>query len=1251
VDGLVVLFGLGLVAAIIGVPIAAFVALSRTGRLQRALAELERQVQRLRSDAQALQLRLDAAPEQTKAAAAPGAAAPVPPLPVVPDTMPEEAEAGPTPAVPQPAIPPVAEVEVAPPIPAPAVTPPLPLPFTPVPATAESKGGVWWPGEIEAAPPIPVVAAAETSAPPPSPTVAESAPVLEPAPTADAAAAVVDEKPVSMGSEIARQQRLASMPQAAVDVAGLEERLGARLFIWIGGIALALAGAFLVKYSIDQGWLGPAVRCAFGVALGVALLGGGEWMRSREGRIAQSLSAAGVAVLYASLFASIRLYHLIDPAFGFLALAGLTAGAIALALRQGQFVALLGLAGGFVTPLIVHSDEPHALVLFAYLFAIQFGSQVLMRRRGWWWPSAIAVAGGFLWVAGWISAVPRDWSNDVWLAVFLLATSAAAAWTQRARSVPERLESWTPADWQGPTTHALALVAMTGLVAAAGYDLNGWLFFGLLAAGQLVLARLRVEQEPLAALGAALAALLLVGWPIATVALSADPSRFVGVALSIGALFACGGFGALWGARQPVRWALLSVLSTVAVFLIAYARLRGIAELPSWGLISLLLAAPAAVAAAAVARRRAVSRGYEESLGVYALAASGFIAFAIPLELEHAWIAVGWALLLPAIAWIESRLHIAWFRYAAWVAAGLVLARLLPGPWVVGFETGASPIFNWLLYGYGVPLVAFGGAAWQFRRERDDALVTVLEAGTVAIGFLLVTLELHHYFQGGLVYRFDLGLVQATGFAVAWLLIALGLARAARLDPRPARVWGMRIVTGLAVVMLVGGSLMAVNPLIASEPVGSLPLLNWLAFAYALPALLLVGIAREIERSAEPGLAIWLQGLAGILGLLFVSLEIRQLFHGTDLVLYDIGLTELSCLIAAWLVIALGLAYVLRRVQRPVLRGGMQIVTALAVATLIGGPLLALNPLLSWEPIGERPLLNLLLLVYGLPALLLAALGYALEPSADRRLASVLQGLSGAVGLFFISLEIRQLFHGAVLVLGDIGLAELSCMIIAWLLIAFGLFRLAVGERSAQRQIMARVVAGLAVVALVLGSLLYANPLLGIQDVGAWPLLNWLVPAYAVPALLVAMLSRGLQDPKRPWLALALASLALVLGFAFVTLELRQWFQGSRLDDGSVGSAENYAYSVVWILYGVALLVAGILRGGATLRWASLVVVLLAVGKVFLLDAAVLTGLYRVASFFGLGVSLMVIGYVYQRVVFGHPAGPTPAVSPPPMRS
>ncbi|MGH6927099.1 MAG: DUF2339 domain-containing protein, partial [Dongiaceae bacterium] len=157
--------------------------------------------------------------------------------------------------------------------------------------------------------------------------------IAEPPPTFGDAAEVptAPEPPAEVAAAVAPAR-----PPARTET--LEEKLGVRLFIWVGGIALALAGAFLVKYSIDQGWLGPAVRCALGAALGLALLAGGEWMRSRDDRIAQSVSAAGVAVLYASLFAAIALYDLIESATGFLLLAGLTAGAIALALRQGPFV-------------------------------------------------------------------------------------------------------------------------------------------------------------------------------------------------------------------------------------------------------------------------------------------------------------------------------------------------------------------------------------------------------------------------------------------------------------------------------------------------------------------------------------------------------------------------------------------------------------------------------------------------------------------------------------------------------------------------------------------------------------------------------------------------------------------------------------------------------------------------------------------------------------------------------------------------
>ena len=76
-----------------------------------------------------------------------------------------------------------------------------------------------------------------------------------------------------------------------------------------GGVALALAGFFLVKYSIDQNLLSPAVRVILGGLFGLGLLGAGHWLRAKPDlangrRIAQSLSGAGLAVLYLALYAA-----------------------------------------------------------------------------------------------------------------------------------------------------------------------------------------------------------------------------------------------------------------------------------------------------------------------------------------------------------------------------------------------------------------------------------------------------------------------------------------------------------------------------------------------------------------------------------------------------------------------------------------------------------------------------------------------------------------------------------------------------------------------------------------------------------------------------------------------------------------------------------------------------------------------------------------------------------------------------------
>ncbi|MGH6932045.1 MAG: DUF2339 domain-containing protein, partial [Dongiaceae bacterium] len=325
--------------------------------------------------------------------------------------------------------------------------------------------------------------AAEDRTAEPSPAGAPAADV-EPAMVAPVAAEPIpSEPPMTVPLSVAHS----AMPETTAKggVVAVEEQIGSRIFVWIGGVALALAGAFLVKYTIDAGLLGPGVRVVLGLILGLALLGGGEFMRPRASRIAQAMSAAGVADLFASLFAAISLYHFIPSEPGFMLLAALTAGAITLSLRQGPFIGLIGLAGGFLTPWIVQSDQPSAAVLFIYLFLLQFGTHALVRRQGWWWLSAVAIAGGMVWSLLWL-AVPAGSTGLSWVGSFLVATALMTACSVHR---PSDAMSHVPLQVAGMVGQGAVLLVMAALVLVDDYSFTGWLFFGLLSALHLLGAR------------------------------------------------------------------------------------------------------------------------------------------------------------------------------------------------------------------------------------------------------------------------------------------------------------------------------------------------------------------------------------------------------------------------------------------------------------------------------------------------------------------------------------------------------------------------------------------------------------------------------------------------------------------------------------------------------------------------------------------------------------------------------------------
>jgi uncharacterized membrane protein len=153
------------------------------------------------------------------------------------------------------------------------------------------------------------------------------------------------------------------------------------------------------------------------------------------------------------------------------------------------------------------------------------------------------------------------------------------------------------------------------------------------------------------------------------------------------------------------------------------------------------------------------------------------------------------------------------------------------------------------------------------------------------------------------------------------------------------------------------------------------------------------------------------------------------------------------------------------------------------------------------------------------------------------------------------------------------------------------------------------------------------------QEMGILRILNLLVPAFALPMIYMYKSADHFIGTAHECLAGVFKITALVYLFLFVTLETSHFYHAPMLSGAQRTLAEIYAYSVMWLITGIALLFWGTLRRSKILRISSLVIVTGTVCKVFLYDASELDGLWRVFSFLGLGISLVGLSYFYTRFV------------------
>lgn len=731
----------------------------------------------------------------------------------------------------------------------------------------------------------------------------------------------------------------------------LESRIGARWAVWVGGLALALGGIFMVKYAIESGLLSPAVRLSLAALFGLVLIAAGELIRRRtqplianafqNAMVPGILTAAGALTLFGVTYAAHGVYAYFGAPVAFLLLAAVAFATIALSLLHGQALAGLGLLASMVTPLLVAAPEPDPWRLFGYLSLTWLATITASRLRRWQVVPTLANAGLGLWAILYLAAAEPLATLPLTLALCIMLAGTAFVWPGSGRvagdvthtSVGQGNTDAADGEGEAPASDTATAVGTSEPVAAR------W---------QRWLAPAWATVSLSAALATVVPAIILAFlYPIPATALAGFVVLVLGLA-AVGAVRS-------WALYPAVLGALCALSGTMVI-----ADVAGFAI----GLLDR-------------------SAGFETATSQQAMA--GAHAINLILLLAAGLAAIGAAALW---RWRESA--------PAYAALWSVLIAIFPiAIMAVSFLAFGNLSFD-LKHGFlalVIGLAYFAGAE-VFSRGSADRSGQIPQWSLVTGGFAFLVLALF---------------ALTDGLATTLLVAVLGLAMvfATRLRPWPVLPWMM---VGAALVVAVR---IAWEPtVVGAANLSRTPLFNQLLAGYGGPALLLAIAAYELRRWPHARVRNLLQALASLLILLAISILVRHAMNGgvLDSAVPTLGEQSIYTLLAA----GASAVFMTLDVKSPspVFRYGSMVIGVLSMLSILMAHFVALNPYFTGELTGRRPFFNLLLIGYLLPGLAFAGLAWY---ARGRRPAPyvMLLALTGAALIFaWLSLSVRRYWHG-----------------------------------------------------------------------------------------------------------------------------------------------------------------------------------------------------------------------------------------------
>ena len=351
------------------------------------------------------------------------------------------------------------------------------------------------------------------------------------------------------------------------------------LIVRVGVIVLFVGVGFLFKYAYDHSMLPAEYRLIGAGAVGVVLLVLGWRLRNRRLAYALVVQGGGIGVLYLTLFAAYRIFHLLPatPVFVCLVVMVLLSAMLAV-LQDARSLAVLGISGGFLAPVLTSTGEGSHIALFSYYAILNISILIIAWFKSW--RSLNLIGFVFTFVIGTVWGVTQYRhehfaSTEFFLILFFLFYVAIPL--LYARRQPPELKGYV----DGSMIFGVPIIAFS-LQAGLVYDMEYGLAWSAFALGGFYVAlawlhwlrggsNLRLLSEVFLSLGVVFATLTIpfaldgewitTAWALegaAIVWIGIRQQRRLGIAFALAIqLFAGGGF-LLDNAGRHAAWPVLN---------------------------------------------------------------------------------------------------------------------------------------------------------------------------------------------------------------------------------------------------------------------------------------------------------------------------------------------------------------------------------------------------------------------------------------------------------------------------------------------------------------------------------------------------------------------------------------------------------------------------------------------------------------------------------------------------------------------